>query len=50
MRAVPLFVGSYLAVCTLVDVAVYAVYRPHATVAACTVAIAAGVYEFAPLK
>src|ERR1700731_2622343 len=29
MRAVPLFVGSYLAVWTLVGVAVYAVYRPH---------------------
>jgi predicted metal-binding membrane protein len=29
VRAVPLFVGSYLAVWTLVGVAVYAVYRPH---------------------
>jgi predicted metal-binding membrane protein len=50
VRAVPLFVGSYLAVWTLVGVAVYAVYRPHGSVAAGAVAIAAGVYEFTPLK
>ncbi len=49
-RAVPLFVGSYLAVWTLVGVAVYALYRPHGSVAAGAVAIAAGVYEFTPLK
>jgi predicted metal-binding membrane protein len=47
--AVPLFVGSYLAVWTLVGVAVYALYRPHG-LAAGLVAIAAGVYEFTPLK
>jgi predicted metal-binding membrane protein len=50
MRAVPLFVGSYLAVWTLVGVAVYAFYRPHGSIAAGAVAIAAGVYEFTPLK
>src|SRR6266478_2612570 len=50
VRAVPLFVGSYLAVWTLVGVAVYAVYRPHGSFAAGAVAIAAGVYEFTPLK
>ena len=50
MRAVPLFVGSYLAVWTLVGVAVYALYRPHGSFAAGAVAIAAGVYEFTPLK
>src|SRR6266487_581700 len=50
VRAVPLFVGSYLAVWTLVGVAVYALYRPHGSVAAGAVAIAAGIYEFAPLK
>jgi predicted metal-binding membrane protein len=50
VRAVPLFVGSYLALWTLVGVAVYAVYRPHGPVAAGAVAIAAGVYEFTPLK
>ncbi len=48
--AVPLFVGSYLAVWALVGVAVYALYRPHGAVAAGAVAIAAGVYEFTPLK
>lgn len=50
VRAVPLFVGSYLAVWTLVGVAVYALYRPHESFAAGAVAIAAGVYEFTPLK
>jgi predicted metal-binding membrane protein len=50
VRAVPLFVGSYLAVWTLVGVAVYALYRPHGSFAAGTVVIAAGVYEFTPLK
>jgi predicted metal-binding membrane protein len=50
VRAVPLFVGSYLAVWTLVGVAVYAVYRPHGSVAAGAVAVAAGVYELTPLK
>jgi predicted metal-binding membrane protein len=50
VRAVPLFVGSYLAVWTLVGVAVYALYRPHGSVAAGVVAIAAGLYEFTPLK
>ena len=50
VRAVPLLVGSYLAVWTLVGVAVYALYRPHGSFAAGAVAIAAGVYEFTPLK
>ena len=50
VRAVPLFVGSYLAVWTLVGVAAYVVYRPHGTMAAAALAIAAGVYEFTPLK
>lgn len=50
VRAVPLFVGSYLAVWTLVGVVVYALYRPHGSFAAGVVAIAAGVYEFTPLK
>ena len=48
--AVPLFVGSYLAVWAVVGVAVYGLYRPHGFVAAGVVAIAAGVYEFTPLK
>ncbi len=50
VRAVPLFVGSYLVVWALVGVAVYALYRPHEAVAAGVVAIAAGVYELTPLK
>jgi predicted metal-binding membrane protein len=48
--AVPLFVGSYLAVWTLVGVAVFALYRPHGSFAAGAVVIAAGLYEFTPLK
>jgi predicted metal-binding membrane protein len=50
VRAAPIFVGSYLAVWTLVGVAVYASYRPHGTFAAGAIAIAAGVYELTPLK
>src|SRR5271165_1180949 len=50
LQAVPLFVGSYLAVWTLVGVAVYALYRPHGFLAAGAVAIAAGIYELTPLK
>ena len=50
VRAVPLFVGSYLAIWALVGVAVYALYRPHGSAAAGTVVIAAGVYEVTPLK
>jgi predicted metal-binding membrane protein len=48
--AVPLFVGSYLAVWTVVGVAVYALYRPHGSFVAGAAVIAAGVYEFPPLK
>jgi len=50
VRSVPLFVGTYLAVWTVVGVAVYALYRPHGSLAAGAVAIAAGVYELTPLK
>jgi predicted metal-binding membrane protein len=50
VRAVPLFVGSYLAVWTVVGVAVYALYRPHGSFAAGVVVIVAGVYEVTPLK
>jgi len=50
VRAVPLFAGSYLAVWALVGVGVYAVYRPHGSFAAGAVVIAAGVYEFTPVK
>jgi predicted metal-binding membrane protein len=50
VRGVPLFLGSYLAVWALVGVAVYALYRPHGFVVAGAVVIAAGAYEFTPLK
>ncbi|MFL5493841.1 MAG: DUF2182 domain-containing protein [Gemmatimonadales bacterium] len=50
VRAVLLFVGSYLAVWTLVGIAVYAVYRPHGTSAAGALVITAGVYELTRLK
>jgi predicted metal-binding membrane protein len=50
VRAAPLFVGFYLAVWALVGAGVYAVYRPHGSVAAGVVTITAGVYEFTPLK
>jgi len=50
VRAVPLFIGSYLAVWALVGAAVYALYRPHGPVAAGAATIAAGVYELTPLK
>jgi predicted metal-binding membrane protein len=49
-RTVPLFLGSYLVVWTLVGVAVYALYRPHRSFAAAVVVIAAGIYELTPLK
>jgi predicted metal-binding membrane protein len=49
-RTVPIFVGSYLAVWTLAGVALYALYRPHGSVFAGTVVIAAGLYELSPLK
>jgi predicted metal-binding membrane protein len=50
VRAVPLFVGSYLAVWALAGVVVYAVDRPHGTFVAGVVTIAAGIYEFTPVK
>lgn len=50
VRAVPFFVGSYLAVWALAGMAVYVLYRPHGTLAAGFVTIAAGVYELTPLK
>ena len=50
VRAVPLFVGAYLAVWALAGVLVYVVDRPHGTLVAGVVTIAAGIYEFTPLK
>jgi predicted metal-binding membrane protein len=48
--AAPLFVGAYLAVWTLVGVAVFGLYRPHGYAVAGGVVITAGVYELTPLK
>jgi predicted metal-binding membrane protein len=48
--AAPRFAGSYLAVWTLVGLAVYALYRPHGSYAAGALTIAAGLYELTSLK
>jgi predicted metal-binding membrane protein len=50
VRAVPLFIASYLAVWTLVGVGVYIMYRPHGSLVAGGLVIAAGLYELTPLK
>ena len=50
VRAVPLFIGSYLAVWALAGAAAYVLYRPHGPAAAAVVVIAAGAYEFTPVK
>jgi len=50
VRAVPIFVGSYLAIWTLAGLGVYAFYRPHGSFIAGGLVIAAGVYELTPLK
>jgi predicted metal-binding membrane protein len=50
MRAVPEFAGSYLAVWALAGAVAFAACRPHGTAAAGAVTIAAGAYEFTPLK
>jgi predicted metal-binding membrane protein len=48
--AAPLFAGSYVAVWTLVGLAVYVLYWPHDFYAAGALTIAAGAYELTPLK
>ena len=45
-----LFVWAYLAVWAVFGVAVYALYRPHGSLVAGAIVIAAGVYEFTPVK
>ncbi len=47
---VPLFAVSYLAVWTVVGLAIYAVYQPHDTAVAGALTVAAGFYELTPLK
>jgi predicted metal-binding membrane protein len=49
-RTVPVFAVSYLAVWALVGVVVYEVDRPHGTLVAGAVTVAAGLYEFTPVK
>jgi predicted metal-binding membrane protein len=49
-RAVPPFLAGYLAVWALVGLPVYAAYRPHGSLAAGAVVLAAGCYELTPLK
>jgi len=49
-HALPLFVGSYLAVWTLIAFAINALSLPHSTLVAGALAIAAGVYEVTPFK
>jgi predicted metal-binding membrane protein len=49
-RAALPFAGSYLAVWTIVGLLVYVLYRPHGTVVAGVLTVAAGVYELTPLK
>jgi len=50
VQAVPLFVGSYLAVWMLVGLVVYPAYRPHGSLIAGALTIAAGLYELTPFK
>jgi hypothetical protein len=50
VHAVPVFAGSCLAVWATAGTAVYAVDRPHGSVAAGVTLIVAGAYEFTPLK
>src|SRR4051812_20748916 len=48
--AAPVFAASYLAVWSLIGLAFYAVYQPHARWVGGAFTIAAGLYELAPLK
>lgn len=50
LLAAPLFAASYLAVWVAAGLAVYALDRPHGTVAAGVAAIVAGGYELTPVK
>jgi predicted metal-binding membrane protein len=50
MAAAAPFTGSYLAIWALAGVVAYALDRPHGSLAAGTVVIAAGAYELTPVK
>jgi predicted metal-binding membrane protein len=47
---IALYVGSYLAIWTVVGIALFWVYRPHGATTAGAFALAAGAYELTPLK
>jgi hypothetical protein len=44
------FLGSYLAIWAAVGIAVFVLYRPHGTLVAGALVLAAGIYELTPLK
>jgi predicted metal-binding membrane protein len=50
LAAAPLFAISYIAIWTLVGLAVYVLYQPHGTAVAGVLTVAAGLYELTPLK
>src|SRR5260221_6011887 len=50
VQTLPLFVGSYLVVWILVGLAVYPAYRPHGSLIAGALTVAAGLYELTPFK
>ena len=50
VRAALLFTGSYLVIWALAGVVAYALDRPHGSLAAGAVVIAAGAYELTPVK
>ena len=50
VRAAPVFAGAYLTVWALAGVVTYALDRPHGSLAAGAVVIAAGGYELTPVK
>ena len=48
--AIPVFATQYITTWAVVGVVLYALYRPHGTVAAGVLVIAAGLYELTPVK
>jgi predicted metal-binding membrane protein len=50
IRAVPVFIGAYLAVWALVGLVIYFLYASPSSVAVGVVVVAAGAYELTPVK
>ena len=48
--AAPAFAGSYVAIWTLVGLAVYLIYRPPGDMTAGALIVGAGIYELTPMK